>query len=136
MSVGIDMKGRQVTLTVGGQSILGIQSKGLTVNNEFIETTDDNANGWQEFAAIPGQKAVELPFSGMVKNLEVLRSIMGSGSQIYACTLTYPDGTTTNSTVTGDFAMQSYTETGEYNGGYTFEVTLASSGEVTFTPAT
>lgn len=130
MPAGISQKGRQVTLTMGGQSILGVQTKGLTVNNEMIDTTDDNSSGWQEFDAIPGQKAVELPFSGMVKNLEMLRSIMGTGSQIFACTLTYRDG----STVTGDFAMNNYSETGEYNAAYTFDVTLASSGAVTFTP--
>ena len=126
------MKGRQVILTVGGQNILGVRTKGLTVNNEPIDTSDDNSAGWQEFDAIPGQKAVELPISGMVKNLELLRAIMGTGSQIYACTLTYPDG---GSVVSGDFMLANYTETGEYNGAYTFDITLQSSGAVTFTAA-
>lgn len=116
-------------MTIGGQNILGLQSKGLTVNNTFIDTTDDNAGGWTEFDAVPGLKSAELPFSGIVKNLEMLRAIMNGGSQIYAITLTYPDG----STVAGDFAMNSYTETGESNEGYTFEVSLASSGAITFT---
>lgn len=130
MSAGISIKGRQVLMTIGGQNILGLQSKGLTVNNTFIDTTDHNAGGWTEFDAVPGLKSAELPFSGIVKNLEMLRAIMQSGSQIYAITLTYPDG----STVAGDFAMNSYTETGESNEGYTFEVSLASSGAVVFTP--
>lgn len=129
MAVGISQKGRQVTMTIGGQSILGVQTKGLTVNNDMIDTTDDNAGGWITYDALPGQKSVELPFSGMVKNLEMLRAIMGTGSQIFAVTLTYRDG----STVTGDFAMTNYSETGEYNTAYTFDVTLASSGAVTFT---
>lgn len=130
MSAGISIKGRQVLMTIGGQNILGLQSKGLTVNNTFVETTDDNAGGWTEFDAVPGLKSVELPFSGIVKNLEMLRAIMTAGSNIFAITLTYPDG----STAAGDFAMNSYTETGESNEGYTFEVSLASSGAVTFTP--
>lgn len=130
MSAGISIKGRQVLMTIGGQNILGLQSKGLTVNNTFVETTDDNANGWTEFDAVPGSKSAELPFSGIVKNLEMLRAIMQSGSNIFAITMTYPDG----STVAGDFAMNSYTETGESNEGYTFEVSLASSGAITFTP--
>lgn len=132
MPAGISVKGRQVLLTMGGQSILGVQTKGISVNNEMIESTDDNSNGWSEFDAIPGQKAVEVPFSGMVKNLELLRAIMSSGSQIFAITLTYPDG----SVVAGDFAFTSYSNTGEYNGATTFDVTLASSGVVTFTPGT
>ncbi len=130
MSAGISIKGRQVLMTIGGQNILGLQSKGLTVNNTFVETTDDNAGGWTEFDAVPGLKSVELPFSGIVQNLEMLRAIMTTGSNIFAITLTYPDG----STAAGDFAMNSYTETGESNEGYTFEVSLASSGAVAFTP--
>ena len=130
MSAGISIKGRQVVMTLGGQSILGVQTKGLTVNNEMIATTDDNSSGWQEFDAIPGAKSVELPISGMIKNLELLRAIMGTGSQIYAVTLTYPDG----SSVSGDFGLANYTETGEFNTAYTFDVTLASSGAITFTP--
>lgn len=130
MATGISMKGRQVTMTIGGQSILGVQTKGLTVNNEMIDTTDDNAGGWLTYDAIPGAKSVELPISGMIKNLEMLRAIMSSGSQIFAVTLTYPEG----STVTGDFALTNYTETGEFNSAYTFDVTLASSGAITFTP--
>jgi predicted secreted protein len=130
MASGISMKGREVTLTIGGQNILGIQSKGLTVNNEFIETTDDNAGGWTEFDAIPGVKNAEIPFSGMVKNLEMARAILTAGSNMYACVLTYKDG----SVVTGDFVMNSYSDTGgNSNEGYTFDVTLASSGVVTFT---
>jgi predicted secreted protein len=133
MASGISMKGREVILTIGGQNILGIQSKGLTVNNEFIESTDDNSGGWTEFDAIPGVKNAELTFSGMVKNLEMLRAILTAGSNMFACTLTYKDG----SVAAGDFAMNSYSDTGgNSNEGYTFDVTLASSGVVTFTAGT
>lgn len=132
MAVGLGVVGREVALTMGGQSILGVQTKGLTVNNEQLDTTDENSSGWAEALALPGQKSVEFPFSGVVKNLELLRSIMTGAdqSQIYAISLTYPDG----STVAGDFFLSNYTETGEYNGLYTFDVSMASSGEPTFTP--
>lgn len=134
MSVGLGQMGREVTMTLGGQSILGVQTKGLTVNNETLDTTDENSNGWMEALALPGQKSIELPFSGMVKNLEMLRAIMSGPdqSQIYAITLSYSDG----SVVSGDFFLASYTETGEYNALYTFDVSLTSSGQVDFTPGT
>ena len=132
MAVGQGIIGREVTLTVGGVSILGVQTKGLTVNNEPLDTTDDNSAGWAEALAIPGQKSVEMPFSGLVKNLELLRAIMVNESQIYACVMTYPDG----SDVTGDFFMANFNETGEYNGLKTFDVSLQSSGEPTFTAGT
>lgn len=130
MTVGLGVIGREVALTLGGQSILGVQTKGLTVNNEPLDTSDENSNGWAEALALPGQKSIELPYSGMVKNLEMLRAIMAGpdSSQMYAITLTYPDG----SVVSGDFFLNNYSETGEYNTLYTFDVSLQSSGEVTF----
>lgn len=128
MSVGIGIIGRQVLITIGSQSILGIQTKGLTVNNERLDTTDDNADGWAEALAVPGQKSVELPISGLLKNLEMLAAYFAS-SQIFAATITYPDG----SEVTGDFFLESFSETGEYNALKTFDATFSSSGEVTFT---
>jgi len=132
MSVGIGIIGRQVVVTIGGQSFLGTQTKGLSVTNEGLETTDDNSSGNQEFLALPGLKSVELSISGQVKNLEGLRAALATGSQIYAGTVTYPDG----SAVGADFFMGSFTDTGEYNGLYTFDITLSSSGAVTFTAGT
>lgn len=128
MSVGIGIVGRQVLVTIGSQSILGVQTKGLTLNNERLDTTDDNASGWAEAMATAGQKSVEMPISGLLKNLELLAAYYNS-SQIFAATITYPDG----SEVTGDFFLDSFSETGEYNGLKTFDATFSSSGEVTFT---
>lgn len=128
MSVGIGIVGRQVLVTIGSQSILGVQTKGLTLNNERLDTTDDNASGWAEAMATAGQKSVEMPISGLLKNLELLAAYYNS-SQIFAATVTYPDG----STVEGDFFLESFSHTGEYNGLSTFDATFSSSGEVTFT---
>jgi predicted secreted protein len=129
MAVGIDIKGREVLLTIAGQSILGLTDKGATVNNEMVDVTDDAANGWRLLAAVPGLKTVDIPFSGIFKNLEMLRAIMTAGSQIYDATLTYPDG----STITGDFGLENFSHTGSSNEAQTFDVNLVSSGEVTFT---
>lgn len=129
MSVGNGFTGRKVTLTVGGVGNIAIQTKGLSINNEMIDVTNDTSDGWATALAEPGQKSVELSFSGVVENLNLLMSVMTNTSQIYACVLTYPDG----STVSGDFGFGSFSDSGEYNEKYTFEATMSSSGEVTFT---
>jgi predicted secreted protein len=129
MAVGLGVIGREVVMTIGGQNILGNQTKGLSVNNEMLDVSDENSSGWTEALAIPGAKTIELPFSGVIKNLELLRAMMTAGSQMYAVSLTYTDG----STVTGDAFMQSYSETGEANGLYTFDVSCTFSGAPTFT---
>lgn len=128
MAVGKGFAGRKVTLTLGGVGNIAITTKGLSVNNEMIDTTNDTSDGWATALAEPGQKSLELSFSGIVENLDLLESVINNTSQIYACVLTYPDG----STVTGDFGFGSYSDTGDYNEKYTFEASLASSGEVIF----
>lgn len=132
MTAGVGQLGRDVILTVAGQSIAGTQTKGLTCNNEPVDVTDDAAGGWRLVMAVPGLKTVEVPISGVLKNLELIRaffSTTNSGSQMYALTLTYSDG----SIVTGDFFLSSISETGESNGAKTFDSTWTSSGVVTFT---
>lgn len=131
---GIGVLGRQVVMTVAGQSIAGTQTKGLTCNNEPVDVTDDDSSGWREVMAIPGIKTVELPISGVLKNLELMQAFFNAtgDSQVFAISLTYPDG----STAAGNFFLASFSETGESNVGKTFDSTWQSTGEITFTPGT
>lgn len=127
MSVGIGIIGREVTMTVGGQTLLGTTEKGFTFNNEPLVTTDDAASGWQEFLAKPGRKSVELSMSGQVKNLELVKAYFGT-SQIFEVVATYPDG----SVLTLDMILSSMNPTGAENELVTFDATFQSSGEPTF----
>lgn len=129
---GIGMLGRQLVLTVAGQSIAGSQTKGLSCNNEPVDVTDDDSSGWRELMALPGLKTVELPISGVLKNLELMQSFFNAagGSQMFAVSCTYADG----SIAAGNFFLASFSETGESNGAKTFDSTWQSSGAITFTP--
>jgi predicted secreted protein len=120
--------GRKATLTVGGVGSIAIMSKGLSVNNEMIDTTNDNSGGWKTGLFEPGMKSCELSFSGVVENLSLLMSIFDNTSQTYACVITYPEG----STVTGNFDFGSYSDTGETSDKYTFEASMASNGAIVF----
>lgn len=132
MAVGKGFAGRKVTLTIGGVGNIAITTKGLSVNNSMIDVTNDQSDGWATALAEPGQRAIELTFSGVVENLNLLMSAISNTSQIYACVLTYPEG----STVTGDFSFGTFSDTGEYNEKDTFEASMASSGEVVFVAGT
>ena len=131
MSVGIGIIGRDITFTLGGSAVVGVNSKGFTFNNELLDTTDDNSSGWQERLAVPGVKSIEFTCSGLIKNLELLAAYAGS-SQIFAIVATYPDG----STWSGDFALESVSATGESGGLTTFDATFTSSGACTFVAGT
>lgn len=132
MAVGKGFAGRKVALTIGGVGSIPIQTKGLSVSKEGVDVTSDTSDGWTTLLAEAGNSSIELTFSGVVENLSLLMSVMTNTSCIYACTLTYPDG----SVVSGDFFFGSYSDTGETKTAYTFEATMSSSGEVKFTAGT
>ena len=132
MSAGIGIVGRNVIMTLAMQTLLGVRVKGLTLNNERLDTTDDSTAGWAEAFAVSGRKNVELSVSGLVKNLELIRAYFASESQIFAVELTYPDG----SKIAGDFFYDSMNPTGEENTLVTFDASFSSSGVVTFTAGT
>lgn len=131
MTVGIGIIGREITFTLGGAVIVGVNSKGFTFNNEALDTTDDNSSGWQERLALPGVKSVEFTFSGLLKNLELVAAFAGT-SQIFPIVATYPDG----SILTFDAFMDNISNTGEANDLTTFDASFSSSGPVVFTPGT
>ena len=131
MAVGIGMIGRDITMTVGGASLLGVVEKSLSRSNELLETTDDNSSGWQEYLAESGKKAVSLTVSGLTKNLELVQTWYGT-SQIMACVVTYPDG----STESFDGTIESLETTGPSNELSTYSLSLQSSGVSTFVAGT
>lgn len=136
MTVGIGFLGRQVDFTIGGATLAGIVSKSLAINNTPVDTSDDNSNGWAEMLAVPGRKEVTISISTKVKSLDMVMSAINNASQIYAVVITFPDGTTTNSTITGDAFLSSVSPTGEHEGLTTLDFEMSFSGEVTFTAAT
>jgi len=127
MTVGIGIVGRQVLMTVGGQTILGVQSKGGEHTNTKLDVSDDQANGWVTSLAIAGEKGVAHPISGVLKNLELLKAYYDA-SQAFEIVFTFPDG----STETGDFYMETFTVTGQYKELFTFDASFTSTGAVTF----
>lgn len=127
MSVGIGYPGRKVTATIGGEVIPGTQSKAWEMANTRLDTTDDQANGWAEAMAEPGEKSISCPFSGVSKNLGLLSSFFGA-SQTFEIIFTWPDG----STLTGDFFMDSFSSGGEHATLSTFDASFSSSGAPTF----
>ena len=132
MSVGIGIIGRQVTFTVGGSTVVGVNSKGISFSNEMLDSTDDASSGWTEFLAVPGLKSAEFSISGLVKNLEMMGAYFAA-SQIFAITKLYPDG----STLAFDAAMTGAPSfSGESNAISSFEASFTSSGAVVFVAGT
>lgn len=119
--------GRNIKLKMDGSPIAGVRSKNPSFNKEPVDISDDDSNGWKELLATPGSRDVKIPISGVTKS-SLLREAFFNGDVLHAVELEYADG----GTLTGDFFLATYSETGEYNGAITFSTELQSSGEVVY----
>ena len=126
--------GRTLTLEWGADSpatIAGIREKSVALNGNPVDVTSDENNGWRELLEESGENQVNISFSGVTKDGDRLRDAWFNGDRMAAATIDYPDG----GSLTGQFLLATFNETGTYNDAITFEGELQSSGVVTYTPA-
>lgn len=121
--------GRALALEWGATPVAGVREKSIALNGEPIDVTDDDDDGWRALLADEAaQNEVTISVNGVTKD-DTLRAAW-FGTRTSAMTVTFPDG----GTISGNFFLQSYTETGAYNDAVTFEAEFQSSGIVTYTP--
>lgn len=122
--------GRDLLIKRNNTVIAGVRTKGVAINREPVDITNDDDDGWRAVLAQPGEKQIDLTVGGVTKD-DVLRAVAFTEPGIFEdMTLEYPDG----SVIAGDFFLANYNESGEYNDAITFEATLQSSGVFTYTP--
>lgn len=127
--------GRDLTVAIGTASsevvIAGVRTKSITINNEPVDTTNDDDSGVRKMLAEPGVKAVDVSVEGVVEDDIALALSMSATNIITSCEITYPSG----ATLAGDFAIASFAESGTNNDAVTFTLELQSADTVTYTAA-
>lgn len=130
VDISTGFKGRDIDFEWNSAELLGVREKGISLNGDPINVTSDEDDGWQLLLAdVGGEDKVEVSISGVTKS-EVLKTDWFNRTRTRSVEITYPNG----SVLSGTFFLASYSDTGPYNDGTTFEATLQSSGEVIFTP--
>ena len=124
--------GRALLIKQGSTVIAaGIRTKSVSINNEAVDITSDDDAGWRELLEEPGQKQIDISFSGITKDDTMRDLIMnGASAMLETVSIEFPDG----GMLSGDFFFVSLAESGEYKGATTFDATLNSSGEITYAP--
>ncbi len=115
-------------------TVAGMRSRGLAFNTETVDITDaDSANQWRELLAGAGIKSATASGSGIFKDAasdETIRGYFFNGT-IRDWQIVIPDF----GTVEGAFQITSLEFSGDHNNEVTFDLTLESAGELTFTAA-
>jgi TP901-1 family phage major tail protein len=131
--------GRATMLFWGDESpqplVAGVREKGITLNGEAVDITNDDSAGWRSLLDKAGVNSVDIPVSGVLVG-DVLRAdwfagASAIGSRMQAARFVFHDGGELN----GNFYLQNYSETGAHDGEITFEASFMSNGVVTYTPA-
>ncbi|MCT4557415.1 MAG: phage major tail protein, TP901-1 family [Pelagimonas sp.] len=123
----------KIDLTGDGQfeTLAGLRATRISFNAEQVDvTTLDSAGGWRELLAGAGVKSASISGSGVFKDAgtdERARQIFFDGETPDFQVIIPEFGT-----VEGRFQVGSIEYAGTYNGEATYELSLASAGELTF----
>lgn len=127
--------GRRVTFTPTGSGVpvTGMRTKTITINNEPIDITSDDDNGWKTFLENdPAERGIEMSVEGVTKDATLINLAVTGGSALIS---EYELDIAGLGTFTGDFHIGSLELGAPYNEAVTFSCTIRSSGEPTWEQA-
>lgn len=124
----------KVDLTGDGQfqTIAGLRATRLSFNAETVDVTSlESTGGWRELAAGAGVKSASISGSGVFRdaNTDARARQIFFDAEMPDFQVVVPDF----GVVEGAFQITALEYSGSHNGEATYEVTLASAGELTFT---
>ena len=135
MSAGRGLLNRDVTMTVGSVTLLGVVTKDVSITNSAVEATDDQSGGFRELLAKGGVKALDLSIGGDVKNYELCKTMFAT-TQMVECVIDLGDGASTESTLTFDALLSEFSFGGSANEKNEYSASLMSSGAIVFSAGT
>jgi len=131
-------KGRDLALKIGNGEmeeeftlIAAAKAISLSINNNVIDISSLNSNGFQELQSNGGMQSTVIQMEGIFKDSaseEILREVaFKRHNRNYQFIFANGDS------IKGAFVVNNYKRQGSYNGLETFSLQLLSSGEYAFT---
>jgi len=129
--------GRALTIDWSTTTLVGVRSRSFNINNEYVDVTTDDDASWRKLLADPGLRSMEVTVGLIVSDEVLLNEIMTASITGETLDVNLPTGTasgiTTPGTLSGNFVVSSYEQTGEHDGAVEASVTFMSDGEITYT---
>ncbi|WP_395543276.1 phage tail tube protein [Neotabrizicola sp. sgz301269] len=116
---------------VGATLVAGARSDSITINNEAIDITDKGDDGWRVFLNDASVRSVEMSVSGIIKGTSLIGKALGVTTDLLGDYEIRIDGM---GTAAGQFHFSSLEITAPHDDATEFSATIASSGEITWTP--
>lgn len=133
-------RGRDMLVYIGPASgigpstlIAGMTETGITMNNDLVDISTKDTNGWRELLEDGSMKSFSISCSGIFKDTASDETIRANAfaNSIDTYTFKYGNG----DTVECDFQITGYNRTGPRDGAETYSLTFESTGEPVFTAA-
>lgn len=132
--------GRKAVLKQGIAVIAGVKVTGLTIGATPIDISTNTDEEWRVLLSEIGSKTVDISFSGVEKDLALMKTILTESNTISSFSLEFPpeaDGsTTTGAAISGNFMLTNYSSSNDGKESATFDASLISSGIISFTDGT
>jgi predicted secreted protein len=110
--------------------LAGARTTAMTLNNEPVDVTNIDSNGFRELLPDGGVQSMDATISGIVKNHIVYRDVQLQAQQRTIQKYQFRSG---NGDIwEADMVISNLQRTGEYNGAETFSISLQSSGTISF----
>lgn len=114
------------------ETLAGLRATRLTFNAETVDVTSlESQGGWRELLGGAGVKTASISGSGVFRDADTdarARQLFFDG-EVPDFQVIVPDF----GVMTGAFMITSLEYSGSHNGEATYEIALASAGEITFT---
>ena len=115
------------------ETMAGGRSVSMTLNGETVDITDQQTAPWRVLLADAGIRSMSLSISGVFNDDQSLdRAIQ---RQLAASIDAYQVISERGDTFTGNFQLTTVERSAEYSDAEQFSISLESSGEVLYTPA-
>lgn len=132
------LAGRKVNLfaaaDASGTPIAGGREHSITINNEAIDVTDKDSDGWRTLLADPSVRSVDIGFSGFMDGATFVA--LGLETSPTALLTDYTVEIEGLGTLTGAFHLSSVELGTPHDDAVELTMSLASSGPIVWTAAT
>jgi predicted secreted protein len=120
--------GRDLLILKNAVAIAGAQENGITIDNSPVDITSISDNGYRTLASFAGMRAIDISVSGVWSDNIVRAVAVGASPLLTDITIEFADG----ASISGNFYLANYEETGAHDGAVTFSSSLQSSGAWTY----
>lgn len=121
--------GRDVTLEKDGTKVAALQSKSITINNEAIDVTSDDDDGFMTLLGDSGTRSIEISAEGFVADDTLIAASVGGTALIKEYTINLG----TLGTIVGDFRLNEVEVGAEHDEATSISLTIQSTGEFNYT---